>query len=216
MRGDVIIVEAHHARAGKQVVDMLMPDIQAAAGKYALTVAGESGSGKSETATAIASALEKHGISSIILQQDDYYVYPPKTNDAMRRRNSDWLGPKEVRLDVLDANIRDVLAGRAEIEKPLVIYDEDRITTETMPVGDARVVIAEGTYTTLVKSANAHIFIARNYLDTLAHRQKRQRNKSELDTFTANILVKEHEMISAHKDVADIVITGDYEVEDNR
>jgi len=216
MRGDIIIVEAHHARAGKKIVDMLLPDIQAAAGKYALTVAGESGSGKSETATAIANALEEHGIASVILQQDDYYVYPPKTNDATRRKDPEWLGPKEVRLDVLDANVRDILDGKAAIEKPLVIYEENRITTETMAVADARVVIAEGTYTTLVKSANAHIFIARNYLDTLAHRRKRQRDKSELDDFTANILMKEHEMIVAHKGVADIVITKDYEVEDNR
>ncbi len=216
MQGDVIIVEEHHARAGKQVVNILLSDIENAPGKYALTVAGESGSGKSETATAIADALEDKGITSVILQQDDYYVHPPKTNDATRRKDPDWLGPKEVRLDVLDANVRDVLDGKDEIEKPLVNYDKDNIGRETMPVADAQVVIAEGTYTTLVKSANAHIFIARNYTDTLAHRQKRQRAKSELDEFTANILIREHEMISAHKDVADIVITKDYEVESKR
>jgi len=213
MRGDVIIVEEHHARAGKKIVGMLLPEIQATARKYALTVAGESGSGKSETAMAIANELEKHGIASVILQQDDYYVHPPKTNDATRRNDPDWLGPKEVRLDALDANIRDVLNGKAIIEKPLVIYEENRITTESMPIGDARVVIAEGTYTTLLKSANAHIFIARNYTDTLAHRQKRQRDKSELDAFTASILIKEHEMISSHKNVADIIINKNYEVE---
>jgi len=216
MRGDVIIVEEHHARAGKQIVDMLLPDICDTAGKYALTVAGESGSGKSETATAIANVLEEKGISSVILQQDDYYVYPPKTNDATRRKDPEWLGPKEVLLDVLDENVRDILGGKSKVEKPLVIYEENRIATETMPVDDAMVVIAEGTYTTLLKSANAHIFIARNYLDTLDHRQKRQRDKAELDAFTANILMKEHEMIVAHKDIADIVITKDYEVEDKR
>ena len=216
MQGDVIIVEEHHARAGKEVVNILLSDITAAPGKYALTVAGESGSGKSETATAIADALDDEGISSVILQQDDYYVHPPKTNDATRRSDPDWLGPKEVRLDVLDANVRDVLDGKDEIEKPLVNYDEDRITTETMQVADARVVIAEGTYTTLVKSAHAHIYIARNYMDTLAHRQKRNRDQSELDDFTANILIREHEMISPHKDIADIVITKDYEVENKK
>lgn len=216
MKGDVIIVEEHHARAGKQVVDILLPDIQATAGKYALTVAGESGSGKSETATAIANALKGKGISSVILQQDDYYVHPPKTNDATRRKDPDWLGPKEVRLDVLDANVRDALDGKAEIKKPLVDYDADSIGQEILSVSDAGVVIAEGTYTTLVESANAHIFIARNYMDTLAHREKRQRDQSELDDFTANILIKEHEMISSHKNIADIVITKDYEVENKR
>ena len=216
MQGDVIIVEEHHARAGKEVVNILLPEITSSPEKYALTVAGESGSGKSETATAIADALADEGIASVILQQDDYYVHPPKTNDATRRKDPDWLGPKEVRLDVLDANVRDVLSGKAEIEKPLVNYDADSITTETMPVADARVVIAEGTYTTLVKSAHAHIYIARNYMDTLAHRQKRNRDQSELDDFTANILIREHEMISPHKDIADIVISKDYEVENKR
>jgi len=216
MQGDVIIVEAHHARAGKQVVRLLLPDIRATDGTYALSVAGESGSGKSETATAIANALKKEGIASVILQQDDYYVYPPKTNDAHRRKDANWLGPKEVRLDVLDANIRDILAGAKSIKKPLVHYEQDRISMETLPVDAARVVIAEGTYTSLLKSVHARIFIARNYTDTLAHRWKRQRDKAELDDFTENILIREHDIIAAHKDIADIVITRDYEVEDRR
>jgi len=216
MQGDVIIVEPHHARAGKEIVRLLLPDIHAHTGKYALSVAGESGSGKSETATAIANALKETGIASIILQQDDYYVYPPKTNDARRRKDPDWIGPKEVRLDVLDANVRDILAGRNVIEKPLVIYEQDCITTETLPVDQARVVIAEGTYTSLLKSVHARIFIARNYTDTLAHRRKRQRDQSELDDFTANILIREHDIIALHRDIADIVITRDYEVEDRR
>jgi len=216
MQGDVIIVEAHHARAGKETVRLLLPDIRATAGKYALSVAGESGSGKSETATAIANALEEESMASVILQQDDYYVYPPKTNDATRRKDPDWLGPKEVRLDVLEASVRDILDGKVTIQKPLINYEQDCITTETLPVDKARVVITEGTYTSLLKSVHARIFIARNYTDTLAHRQKRQRDKAELDDFTANILIREHDIIAAHRDIADIVITRDYEVEDRR
>lgn len=216
MRGDVIIVEEHHARAGKKIVEMLLPKIEASSGKYAITVAGESGSGKSETATAIANALAEKGISSAILQQDDYYVHPPKTNDRTRREDPNWLGPMEVRLDVLDDNVQAVLDGEDEIEKPLVIYEEDRITTERMDVSGARVVIAEGTYTTLLENANTRIFIARNYEDTRAHREKRQRAESELDEFTANILVKEHETISSHRERADIIITRDYEVEESK
>jgi uridine kinase len=215
MQGDVILIEEHHARAGKRIVEMILPRISASEGKYAITVAGESGSGKSETATAIANELAARGIRSVILQQDDYYVYPPKTNDKTRRRDSNWLGPVEVRLDVLDSNVRDVLDGKNEIEKPLVIYDEDRITTETMPLDNASVVIAEGTYTTLLKNADARIFIARDYNDTRAHREKRNRAKSELDDFTTGILVREHEIISSHKALADIVITGDYDVVEN-
>ena len=73
--------------------------------------------------------------------------------------------------------------------------------------------IAEGTYTTLLENVNTRVFIARNYLDTRAHREKRQRHSSELDEFTARVLRIEHEIISSHRRRADIVITRDYDVE---
>lgn len=213
MRGDKIIVEAHHEKAAGKIVEIILPHIQSIEGKYSLNVAGESGSGKSEIATAIANELESHGIQSLILQQDDYFVYPPKTNDQTRRKDIQWVGTQEVHLDLLDQNLLDFLNGKHEIEKPLVIYDEDVITTERVPVGEARVVIAEGTYTTCLKHLKTRTFIDRNYHDTRAHREKRGRHKSELDTFTKDVLKIEHEIISKHKALADLVITKTYEVE---
>ena len=97
MRGDKIVVEQHHLRAGEQVVEMILPKITATKGKYTITVAGESGSGKSETAQAIANVLKDKGIKCIILQQDDYYVCPPKTNDKTRRKDISWIGTNEGR-----------------------------------------------------------------------------------------------------------------------
>jgi uridine kinase len=213
MRGDKIVIEAHHRRAGNHIVDMLLSQITATKGKYTITVAGESGSGKSETATAIAEALEAQGLQSIILQQDDYYIYPPKTNDQTRRNDIRWVGTNEVKLDVLDQNLRDFLDGKDLLEKPLVIYDEDRITTETVPVDEAKVAIAEGTYTTLLNHVNTRVFINRNRLETRAHREKRGRSVEELDQFTEDVLKIEHEIIAPHRERADIIITNDYEVE---
>ena len=54
MRGDTIIIEAHHRKAAKAIVPIILPKIKGSPGKFTITVAGESGSGKSETATAIA------------------------------------------------------------------------------------------------------------------------------------------------------------------
>lgn len=213
MRGDKIVIEEHHRKAGDQIAEALAPKIKETEGKYTITVAGESGSGKSETATAIAEALEERGIACVIFQQDDYYVYPPKTNDATRRKDISWVGSNEVKLDVIDQNLEDFLDGKAEVEKPLVIYDEDRIDSETMSVGEAKVVIAEGTYTTMLENVNTHVFINRNRLDTRAHREKRDRDVSELDDFTEEVLKIEHEIISKHKERADIIITKEYKVE---
>ena len=93
MRGDAIIVEQHHRRAGRGVTDHLLPTLQKTSGRYTLSVAGESGSGKSETAQALAEQLEKAGINCTILQQDDYFVYPPRSNDRARREDIGWVGP---------------------------------------------------------------------------------------------------------------------------
>jgi uridine kinase len=102
MRGDVVIVEEPHRRAAAAIVAGITDRIRAKATRYVITVAGESGSGKSETAQAIADELAKRDIGSTILGQDDYFVLPPRENDAKRRADPDWLGPHvEVRLDVM-------------------------------------------------------------------------------------------------------------------
>ena len=121
MRGDTIIIEAHHRKAAEAIIPLILPEIEASPGRYTISVAGESGSGKSETATAIAEALAEHGISSAIFQQDDYFVYPPKTNDSTRRKDIGWVGPQEVRLDLLDGHLQAFLADAESIEKPLVV-----------------------------------------------------------------------------------------------
>ena len=210
MKGDIIIVEEHHRRAAAAIVPQLIDDIATAAGRYTITVAGESGSGKSETATAIAEALGEHGHTAAILQQDDYFVHPPRTNDRTRRANLCWVGPTEVRLDLLDQHLAAAREGASGVTKPLVIYDDDQITEEAMDYGDARVVIAEGTYTSLLSNVDRRVFIARNRLDTMEHRQKRARE--DFDPFIEKVLEIEHEIISQHRNRADVLITKDYEV----
>lgn len=211
MRGDIVLVEEHHRRAAGQITERLLDEIRARSRPTTLTVAGESGSGKSETARAIADALGTHGITAAILQQDDYFVHPPRTNDRTRRANICWVGSTEVRLDLLDEHLLAAREGASTLSKPLVIYEEDHITTEEMDLGGARVIIAEGTYTSLLEHADRRVFIARNRLDTMEHRMKRGRE--DFDPFIEQVLEIEHEIISQHQALADVVITKDYDVE---
>ena len=213
MRGDKILVEEHHRNAARKIVDEILQAVIGSGDKYIITVGGESGSGKSEVAAAIADVLKEKGVASVVLQQDDYFVYPPKTNDLTRRKDINWVGPKEVRLDLLDRNLKEIKDGREKIEKPLVIYEEDRVTTETIDVIAISAVIAEGTYTSLLKNTDCRVFIDRDFNDTRAHRVKRIRDKSELDEFVERVLKIEHEIITLHKSVADFIITKDYDVE---
>ena len=63
----------------------------------------------------------------------------------------------------------------------------------------------------LLEHVDRRIFIARNRLDTMEHRQKRARE--DFDPFIKEVLTTEHEIISQHRERADVVITRDYDVE---
>ncbi len=211
MRGDVILVEEHHRRVADIIAARIASDVDSAGRCYTITVAGESGSGKSETAQALADALTGRGLACGIYQQDDYFHLPPRSNDARRRQGIDWVGPGEVCLDLLDAHLLAAREGAAEVRKPLVIYDDDRIDEEVMPLRGLDVVIAEGTYTTMLRHVDTRIFIARNRLETMAARRKRARE--EIEPFLEDVLEIEHAIISRHRADADIVISRDYDIE---
>ncbi|MFP3860027.1 MAG: uridine kinase [Bacteroidales bacterium] len=210
MEGDKLVIKEHHVKSAKMVAEVVIPEIKATEGRYAITIAGESGSGKSETAQTLKDELEKHNIKSYIFQQDDYFVYPPKTNEEKRKENINNVGTSEVKLDLLDQNLQDAISGKETIEKPLVYFEEDRITKEKIKLEGIKVVIAEGTYTTSLKNVNKKVFIDQNYFDTKKTRLERSREKQ--DDFLENILKIEHEIISKQKEEADLIITKNYEL----
>jgi uridine kinase len=213
VKGDIIVLEEHHRNAARVIVPAIVETVKAKDSRFTISVAGESGSGKSETGKAIAEELERHDISSVLLGQDDYFVLPPKSNDAKRRKDDSWLGPHvEVRLDVLEQNLIDAIDGADEIVKPLIDYDQNSVEDETIDLRGVKVVIAEGTYTTLLKHIDSKVFIARNRVDTLEHRQKRNRGSEVGDPFIETVLMTEHKIIAGHKQLADFVITRDYDV----
>ncbi len=213
MKGDIIVLEEHHERAAAAIVPSLLDAIAAKPTRYTISVAGESGSGKSETGQAIVDALGAHGVKAVLLGQDNYFVLPPTSNDARRRADADWLGPHvEVRLGLMDQNLADAIAGVDEIITPLIDYDSNSVEDESTSLLDVQVVVVEGTYTSLLRHIDTRVFIDRNRLDTLEHRQKRNRGNEVDDPFVENILKTEHKIIAGHKQLADFVITKDYDV----
>jgi uridine kinase len=205
MIGDKLIIEQHHT---DRASDILVLVAGRPLDKFVITVAGESGAGKSELASEIARLLTEEGFKTGVLQQDDYFVFPPKTNHEMRRRNLEQVGPYEVKLDFLNSNLRSFKRGESPIYKPLVIFDQDRITSEEMDTGDVQVLVAEGTYTSLLQFVDLRVFIDRDYHQTLEARKRRARDKWE--PFVQDVLEREHQIISEHKALADVVIPADF------
>ena len=213
MKGDVLVIEAHHRRAAAQIAADLVDAIYAKGGRFIITVAGESGSGKSETAAALAERLLQVGVTSVVLGQDDYFVLPPRSNDERRRADPEWLGPHvEVRFDLLQANVDAALAGAREIEKPVVNYGDNSAATEVASLEGVQVVIVEGTYVSLLRHVDCRIFIARDRLETLEHRRRRNRGSEAADPFVEGVLAVEHKIIAGHRALADFVLTRDFDV----
>jgi len=213
VRGDKLVIEPWHVKVALEARELLLPHITGNEGRFVITIAGESGSGKTEIAAVLSQSLSELGVGNIILQQDDYFVYPPRTNEQVRRKDITSAGPGEVHLDLLDQNLADILEGRSQITKPLVVFEEDRITEETVSLDGVQAVIVEGTYTSALKNAHRRLFIDRTYVDTRETRRLRARETQ--DAFLEKVLEIEHGIISSHRSRADIIITRDYEVREN-
>jgi uridine kinase len=213
MKGDIVLINEHHISAARIIVSQIIDRINSKSTRFVITVAGESGSGKSETGLAISNELKKSGIKSVILGQDDYFYLPPKTNSERRRADTDWLGPHvEVNFEVFEQNLIDAIHGSSTINKPLIDYNANTLDSEKVFLEGVKVIIAEGTYTSLLKHVDVRVFISRNWQRTLEDRRKRNRGNEVNDDFTENILAMEHKIIAGHKQLADFVINDDYEV----
>ena len=208
MRGDILVIGDHHRQAAKGILDLIHDEIGKEESKYLVTIGGESGAGKSEVAYSLKGLLDGMGMDSYILQQDDYFEYPPLTNAGMRKKDIRRVGPGEVKLDVLNENIRLIRSGEPFLEKPLVVFQEDRITKETVDLRLYRVIIIDGTYTTLLEPVDCRVFIDRDREDTKADRQRR--NREQQDEWLEQILKIEHRIISQHKQRADIIINKEF------
>lgn len=206
MQGDKLVIEEHHTARARELVPVVEARWQP---KFTVSIAGESGCGKSELAFELGRLLTAADKPTGILQQDDYFVFPPKTNHQMRKLNLEQVGPYEVKLDFLDSNLRSFKGGEADIFKPLVYYDDDRIDIEEVDVDEFDILIAEGTYTSLLRFIDLRIFIDRDYHKTLAARKRRARDAFE--PIIEDVLRREHEVISQHKAFADVVIPEEFD-----
>ncbi len=204
MIGDKLVITAYHRAGAAKVMDLIR-DRLAAGERLIVTVAGESGSGKSEIAHCLAELAENDGKKPFIFAQDDYFKLPPRSNHNRRLEGIDWVGPSEVKLPLLDQHTAALKSGLEEpLKKPLVYFEEDRIGTETVQPETFDLVIAEGTYTSLLDNADVRAFIDRTFHQTRKNRLKRARDPDS--AFIEQVLEIEHRIISKHKDRAEVII----------
>lgn len=204
MIGDKLVITDYHRQGAAKIFDAVSAALAEAKLPYVVTIAGESGSGKSEVAAVFAELCNANGFEALMLQQDDYFFYPPKTNHNKRLADLSWVGMQEVNLPLIEEQVEKIKGGSSSLTKPLVNYEADQIGQETVSVKGLKVVVVEGTYTTTVANADFRAFINRNYRQTKKARLARSRDP--LTGFLEKVLAIEHEIISAHKLKANLVI----------
>jgi len=210
MIGDKLLITDYHEAAAKMIMEYLkVLEIEV---PFSVSISGESGSGKSEIAEVLKRILTSEGKRVLVLGQDDYFRLPPHSNHKQRKIDINWVGPREVQLRFMSEHVRTLCSlEKKQAVKPLVYFSEDKIGTETI-TGPFDVVIAEGTYTSLLEDIHVKVFIDGDFRITKLHRLQRNRDQSleqnhDADLkFLEKVLEIEHKMISKHKNLADIVI----------
>lgn len=173
-------------------------------------IAGESGSGKSITATCLARELDGAGRRARVIHQDDYFRLPPRSNHEHRLLDLAHVGPHEVNLELLRTHIADFRAKRDNISVPLVDYPGNRFVTERCDFGQVDVLLVEGTYVLQLPDLDLRIFLEATHHDTSERRRARNR---DIDApIIDRILDIEHAIIARQSVQADILIDRDFAI----
>lgn len=172
-------------------------------------VAGESGSGKSVTAVALARVLEaEHGRRALVLHQDDYFRRPPRVNHEHRERDLGAVGPHEVDLPLLAAHVARFRAGEDGVEGPLVDYPTDSFLTRRLDFAPVDVLLVEGTYVLMLDDLDVRLFLEATHEDTAERRRARNR---DIDApFVRQVLAIEHRLIAPQAGRAHLVVDRDF------
>ena len=207
MIGDKLVITDYHRQGAAKVFPSVQKLLNRPEDRIAVTIAGESGSGKSEIANCLAVLLEQQGWHCLILCQDDYFRLPPKTNYLRRKSDIEWVGLGEVRLDLIESHVRALKEHPDKpLSKPLMMFEENLVSCEIIEPGPRNVIIVEGCYTSLVDGIDLRVFIDRDYVQT--HRARKLRARDPNEAFLERVLSIEHQEISTHKSRADIIIDG--------
>ncbi|MCK5450698.1 MAG: hypothetical protein KAI70_02895 [Candidatus Omnitrophica bacterium] len=211
MLGERLILNNTHKKIAKNLFKILIVESQKHKERYSISIAGESGSGKSGVAHAITNLMNEYGIKTRLIQQDDYFFIPPKTNFRIRREDISIIKMSEVNLELLQEHINKFKKSKSKkIKKPLVVFDEDEIREETISLESVKILVVEGTYVSVLENIDKKIFLAKDYKDTFNAR--RSRNREELDLFDEKILRAEHKIVKNHANLNDIIVKKDSKI----
>jgi uridine kinase len=210
MLGDQIQIRSDYFSTSSALCKHLLSHAKWHANKMVIGIAGESGSGKSVTAVCMQKTLADYNRRALIVHQDDYFVLPPASNHVKRQQDLSWVGPQEVRLDLISHTIAQFMSNAPTIEVPLVHYQANEILSEVVQLSGYDLLIVEGTYSLMLPNLDYTIFMDRTYIETRAQRLRRGR---EMQTaFIEAVLEIEHRIVREQRASAQVIVDKNYEL----
>ena len=203
-------VRPEYAELAAALMERLLEWGLGARKRFVVGVAGESGSGKSVTASTLARTLVASGLSAVVLHQDDYFHLPPRANHAARERDIMHVGPGEVNLELMQAHIAEFLHGGDAIVVPMVNYATDRFEARRVELEGVTVLVVEGTYVLGLEDIDLRIFLEATYADTRDRRRTRARDVDS--PFVERVLAREHDIIARCGELADLVVDRNFAI----
>ena len=210
MLGDILLISDKHRVAAAVILQHILKNNKE---RVIVGISGESGSGKTELAHALAKLLRKEGIFAKPLHTDNYYKTLPLERREWRSNHGieNVVGYDEYDWDAIHKNIDDFKNGRVS-EMPcvdLVTEQVDRLITN---FADVDMIIVDGLYAIKAGEIDLRVFIELTYLETKEKHTKDARGKEAMDKVRWATLAQEHKMVQSLKPLADLLITKDYKV----
>lgn len=172
-----------------------------------IAIAGESGSGKSTTATSLQLELQKIGVRALIIHLDNYFKEIPSINEEIRRTEFDRIGLPEIDIHRLQTDINTYREGADSILVPVLSADRMNFLEVEIELGDVDLLIVEGTFAFDLDHLDLKIFLEFHYEKSRARRISRGRDK--VDEFSEKVLKREHALLQPYSSMADIIINDE-------
>ena len=208
MLGDVLLITEKHLKAADEIVKEVLAK---KTDKFIIGISGESGSGKSELAHAVAKGLRKHGIVAKPLHIDNYYRILPLERTEWRTDNGieKVVGYNEYDWDTIYRNINEFKQDLSSTGPcvDLVTEQVDQLTTNYSEVD---MLIIDGLYSIKTEGIDLAVFIELTYHET--KKAQAVRGKEPQNEYRARVLEQEHKMVQALKPKADLLINMDYQL----
>ena len=212
MLGDILLINDMHKAAAASIHKFVKKALKKKNNRYRYIVgiSGESGSGKSELAHALAKLLKNDNIRVKIIHTDNYYKVQPLLREEWRRNKGfDMIGLDEYDWVKIRKTIRDF---REEQECVLPCIDlipeqVDKLITDFSKID---LLIIDGLYAIDAPDIDMRVFIDLTYQETKINQIIRM--KESLSDFRMHILEREHQAVASLKPKSDLIVGKSYEV----